>query len=138
MTHFFADFVLQSRDMGKKKSSEPKYLFAHLAIQFVAFALVATPCAYSRYHHLGGAVLYALIFSLTNAAIHGIIDWNIWRLYKAYAYKAIQKNPQHPLLTGNPAEPWKFWEDHMFYTTIGFDQMLHGLTLVILAGVFHL
>jgi hypothetical protein len=127
VTHFIADFVLQSREMGKKKSSEPGYLAAHLAVQFLAFLLVLIPFS-DR----------ALQFSFCNMVIHGIIDWNLWRLYKAYAYKAIAKNPQHPLLTGNPAEPWKYWEDHWFYTTIGFDQLLHGLTLVLLAWGFGL
>lgn len=127
-THFVADFVLQSRDMGKKKSSEPSYLAAHLLIQFMAFLLVVAFISPGM----------AVWFSFANAAIHGVIDWNLWRLYKLYAYTVIKKNPQHPLLTGNPAEPWKYWEDHWFYTTIGFDQLLHGLTLVLLAGAFHL
>jgi hypothetical protein len=125
VTHFIADFVFQSRDMGKKKSSEPIWLFKHLAIQFSAFLIALilfTP--------------WALPFALLNAAIHGIIDWHIWRFYKLYAYKAIAKNPQHPLLTGNPAEPWKYQEDHWFWVTVGFDQLLHALTLVLLAWAF--
>ena len=28
---------------------------------------------------------------------------------------------------------WKYWEDHWFYTTIGFDQLLHVLTIILLA-----
>jgi hypothetical protein len=108
--------------MGKKKSSEPGYLAAHLGIQFVAFLLVLIPFTER-----------ALYFSFANMVIHGLIDWNLWRLYKAYAFRAIAKNPQHPLLTGNPTEPWKYWEDHWFYTTIGFDQLLHMLTLMLLA-----
>jgi Protein of unknown function (DUF3307) len=127
-THFVADFVLQSREMGKNKSSNFNYLFIHLFIQMISFLIVVA--------FINADV--AVEFAISNAAIHGVIDWNIWRLYKAYAYKRIKQNPQHPLLTGNPAEPWKYWEDHMFYTTIGFDQLLHGLTIVLLAGVFHL
>ena len=127
VTHFVADGLLQSREMGKKKSSEPIWLAKHLAIQFIAFLLATV--FFTR---------YALPFALANAAIHGIIDWNLWRGYKLYAYKAIKNNPKHPLLTGSKTEPWKYWEDHWFYTTILFDQMLHGLTLVYLAGVFHL
>jgi hypothetical protein len=123
ITHFIADFVLQSREMGKKKSSDPGYLAAHLAVQFVAFFLVAAFINPDR----------AVWFAMINMAIHGVIDWNLWRFYKAYAYKAIKNNPKHPLLTGNPSEPWKYWEDHWFYTTIGFDQLLHMLTLVLLA-----
>jgi hypothetical protein len=123
MTHFVADFILQSREMGKKKSSEPEWLLKHLLIQYFAFFIVLS---FTDGHYFW--------FALLNTLIHGVIDWNIWNLYKLYAYKAIAKNPQHPLLTNNPAEPWKYWEDHWFYTTIGFDQLLHMLTLVLLAG----
>jgi len=125
--HFVADFLLQSREMGKKKSSDPHYLFQHLAIQYACFMVVLLPFAE-----------HPVYFALANAALHGIIDWNIWRLYKAAAYMRIKKYPQHPLLTNNQAEPWKFWEDHWFYATIGFDQLLHGLTLVLLAWWFGL
>ena len=126
VTHFVADFLLQSREMGKKKSSEPAFLAFHLLIQFFSFWFVLWATT---------NVQFAFVFALSNAAIHGIIDWNIWRLYKLYAYKAIAKNPQHPLLTGNPTEPWKYWEDHWFYSTIGLDQLLHGLTLIGLAAL---
>lgn len=140
VTHFVADFLLQSRDMGKKKSSEPKYLIAHLAIQYAAFTLVLAPL-YS-FH-------VAVLFSLSNAAIHGVIDWNLWRLYKASAYARILKivakkygmwsqPPENDPNVKAEIAAWQYWEDHWFYTTIGFDQLLHGLTLVLLASVFHL
>lgn len=115
--HFVADFLLQSREMGKNKSSNFKVLLHHLAIQ--------------------AAVFFPFVgykFALLNAVIHGVIDWNIWRFYKAYAYYTIKNNPEHPLLNNDPANPWKYWEDHWFYSIIGLDQLLHGLTLVILAG----
>lgn len=124
--HFIADFLLQSREMGKKKSTDPSWLIKHLGIQFLAFLLFLAPIL----------ELNAIWFAFLNAVIHGIIDWNIWRLYKIHAYRSIADNPNHPLLTGNPAEPWKYWEDHWFYATIGFDQLLHGLTLVALARLF--
>lgn len=129
VTHFVADFVFQSREMGKNKSSQPIWLLKHLSIQFGFFFGVLL---------LAAGLKVALLFALANTIIHGFIDWNIWRLYKLYAYKEIEKNPKHPLLTGNILEPWQYWNDHWFYTTIGFDQLLHGLTIVLLAGAFHL
>lgn len=105
--HFLADFILQPREMGKKKSQEPKWLAGHLAIQFLIFSVVGWK------------------FALANAAVHGVIDWNLWRFYKLSVIK------RFPDAT---AENFKFWEDHLFFTTIGFDQLLHGLTLVFLAG----
>jgi hypothetical protein len=113
--------------MGKKKSSDPGWLASHLAIQFMAFLLVLI-CS--------GRGDQCVHFALANTIIHGIIDWNIWRLYKAYVHAAIRKNPKHPLFTDGTEEPWKYWEDHWFYTTIGFDQLLHTLTIVALAKVF--
>ena len=123
VTHFVADFLMQSREMGKKKSSEPIWLLQHLIIQYCVFTIVLLP--FFDLHHV-------TLFVIFNTIIHGVIDWNIWRFYKAYAYRAIAKNPKHPLLTENPAEPWKYWEDHWFYATIGFDQGLHSITLIFL------
>jgi hypothetical protein len=119
LLHFIADFVLQPREMGKKKSEEPRWLAGHLAIQFTVFAPFTS-----------------IWFALANCTIHGVIDWFIWRGYK---YSVISRlgithmNMNAP----NIAElknSWKYWEDHLFYTTIGFDQLLHALTLVTLAG----
>ena len=125
VTHYVADFLLQSRDMGKKKSSEPRYLFAHLFIQFMLFWPVA-----------------GFKFALMNAAIHGVIDWNIWRGYKYYAYKRIAAEAAKFNLSGDDrakwiaesGKNWQYWEDHWFYSTIGFDQLLHALTITFLAG----
>lgn len=126
--HFVADFLLQSREMGKNKSSKPIVLLQHLSIQFVVFSLV-----------LG--VIYGPIqatgFALVNAMIHGVIDWNIWRGYKWFAAKRIYVDSEgvshHSLIRGGE---WCFWEDHWFYVTIGLDQLLHGLTLIYVARFF--
>ena len=127
--HFVADFLCQSREMGKKKSSDIRWLLAHLAIQFAAF------CPFTSWK-----------FALANCAIHGIIDWNIWRgykfmvgrrLYDGYgrAWKSeVQGKPHHSLMSDQGE--WRYWEDHWFYSTIGFDQLLHAITLIKLAGYF--
>ena len=119
--HFIADFVLQSREMGKKKSSEAKWLLSHLAIQFLVFI------PFTNWK-----------FALVNTIIHGFIDSNIWNGYKALAFWRIKQNPQHPLLILNDdfQDRWKYWDDHLFYTFIGLDQMLHGLTLIYVASKF--
>jgi hypothetical protein len=132
--HFIADFILQSREMGKKKSSEWRWLLAHLSIQFGIFLFVGWK------------------FALANALVHGLIDWNIWKLYKLSAHLRINKRVdlvylvkfmeegKHPKpsfkknLYKKEVAGWQYWEDHLFYTTIGFDQLLHGLTLYYLAG----
>lgn len=129
--HFVADFILQSREMGKKKSSELKWLAYHLAIQFTVFCLVGWK------------------FALANALIHGVIDWHIWKGYKIIAhYRLMRRADLSSWMNGNLNIPhevrraekygellkdFQYWEDHWFYTTIGFDQLLHMSTLVILA-----
>lgn len=143
--HFIADFILQSREMGSKKSSELKWLLKHLGIQAGIFALGSyllipdAPC------------LGYLSFIALNTLIHGLIDWNIWRGYKLIVkHKLIQDfiketnynesirktkafEVEVQKMLEARAGSFKYWEDHLFYTTIGFDQLLHGLTLVILA-----
>jgi uncharacterized membrane protein len=104
--HFVADFLLQSREMGKRKSSDYKYLFAHLFIQFIIFL-----------------PFIGVQLSLLNAAIHGIIDKNIWNLYKLFVVWNYN-------LDSESGKSFKYWEDHWFFTTIGLDQSLHMITLV--------
>lgn len=114
--HFVADFILQSREMGKRKSTDILFLVAHLGIQFFVFL-----------------PFFGLKFALLNALIHGLIDWNIWKLYK---YSVLKRSKNGSSLgiwdVGTELANFKYWEDHLFYTTIGFDQFLHTLTLILL------
>jgi hypothetical protein len=126
--------------MGQKKSSEVIWLLRHLLIQwlmfFVGLSIVIGPIA-------------AILFATANAIVHGIIDWNIWRLYKLSAHIRIKKDlaildqitVRDPMIDheGSMKEAydekvanWKYWEDHVFYSTIGFDQLLHCLTIIAL------
>ena len=155
--HFIADFILQSREMGKKKSSEPKWLLKHLGIQlgvmFIGLAIplffntmdtitAACPGCYTDAQVLGTSSIVALIvafrIAFLNALIHGLIDWNIWKLYKISAYLRIKKEAKEGNFglawIAESGKNWQYWEDHWFYTTIGFDQLLHVSTLLLLAG----
>lgn len=58
-------------------------------------------------------------FALANALIHMVIDRNIWNGYKFLRRK-------------EDKDTFKYWEDGLFYWTIGFDQLLHVVTLVVL------
>lgn len=121
--HFVADFVLQSRDMGKRKSIEFKVLLDHCSIQWLTI-------------FLGLSIVMpfydAAAISILNALIHGVIDWNIWRIYKWNAEQRIVKSvkPQDLHNLKDIRANFKYWEDHMFYCTIGADQLLHSLTLI--------
>lgn len=141
--HFIADFLLQSREMGKKKSSNIKFLCAHVGIQmlvfFVGLLLFTTPA-------------FAITFAVVNGLIHGIIDALIWKGYalivwvqrgswmkanpKAINYMVkraggIDREPTDNELKDLMKTDFKYWEDHWFYATIGFDQFLHMSTIVL-------
>jgi hypothetical protein len=113
--------------MGTRKSSEFKVLLMHLGIQFSVMT-IGLIFAYNPF-----TVFY---FALLNTLIHGVIDWNIWKLYKVSAHLRIKKQclPGDRVYYDKLVREWKYWEDSVFYDTIGFDQLLHGLTLILLAG----
>lgn len=114
--HFISDFLLQSREMGQKKSSELKWLLKHICIIFSVF-LVGLITVYSAF----------LKFSLLNAIIHMVIDANTWKFYKL---SVIKRNPTAT------TETWKYWNDPWFYHTIGLDQTLHILTIIVLWSLY--
>lgn len=154
--HFVADFLLQSRKMGERKSTDKRWLLAHLSIQFLVFFVgVFALFIYNTFSFWqpGAALEYikfgtvlALLFSGANAIVHGIIDWNIWRLYKFFTYRRllhISRNPvsmtlrpgeENPVLLKILIKDFEYWKDHWFYATIGLDQFLHAATLLLLYG----
>ena len=105
--HFIADFLLQRREVGQKKSSSLPHLAEHVFIIFVCFLPFGTK------------------FALMNAAIHMLIDACTWNAYK---FSVIKRNPKAD-------QSFEYWKDHWFYVTIGLDQLLHALTIIILLGV---
>ncbi len=140
--HFIADFPLQSRRMGKEKSEKFFVLYDHLAVHWYVFF-------FGLIFIIG--IWDAMTIANVNAVIHGIIDWNIWRAYKYRVWRwAITKSKKMGWaetggVDGGPmtkddymyvAKSFEYWNDHWFYTTIGFDQLLHGLTLVLCYGLF--
>ncbi len=126
--HFIADFLLQSREMGKTKSTKFKVLLAHIGIQYSILFI-------GLIFFIGPE--FAFKISGLNALVHGVIDWYIWRGYKWSVYSRIKQNPNHKLTwLQDGEEGWVYWEDHYFYVTIGLDQLLHGLTLIALAGLY--
>lgn len=130
--HFVADFLLQSREMGKNKSSNFSVLLDHLLIQFFVLFIGLLFCVNFQ---------DAYPIALLNMVIHGLIDWHIWRGYKVGAHYRMKRGIDKHLyetieMKEGPEVVWKYYDDHWFYTTIGFDQLLHSLTLVMLWGLY--
>ena len=118
LSHYVADWVLQSPKMGREKSSKLSVLAMHISIIFGIIFL-------GTVYFLG--VQEALKLSAINALTHAIIDWNIWRFYRVSVYlrnkdkdiKDLQKN-------------YKYWLDPVFGYFLGFDQLLHFLILYVI------
>lgn len=113
--HLVSDFLLQSREMGKKKSKELKWWASHVLITFVVF--------YFGCFWLPGK------FAMWNALLHGAVDAVTWNVY---AWTVLKRNSEIDLNVLKTT--FKFWEDHWFYVTIGVDQFLHIATLLALLG----
>lgn len=120
--HFLADFVLQSREMGQKKSTEVNWLFGHTAILwtifFIGLAQVMSPLA-------------AYQIATLNALVHALIDWNIWKLYKWQVMKRLQGLGLDDERLEYEKTHYEYWKDKGFYTTIGLDQFLHHATIIL-------
>ena len=118
IAHFVADFVFQPRDMAINKSKDLYVLGLHASINYLVFVIATVS-------FLGFDK--AIVFAGLNAFIHGLIDWYIWRGFKAFKGKTVN------------IATYQYWEKYEFWTVVGFDQLLHGLTiifaLVIVAGV---
>lgn len=157
MLHFVADWALQSKEMGREKSNKFSVLLQHAGVHLVVFFF--------------GALIFlnpaqALMFSAANAAVHAIIDWYLWRLYKLSVYHRRDK-----LIPQEKYEEWgvtpkemsyqeyiemlknkdftqvseemnwlktefKFWDDYWFGFTLGFDQMLHAIHISMFVALF--
>lgn len=155
--HFMADWALQSKEMGRQKSNKFTVLLAHAGIHFLVF-------------FFGGLLIFnpmnALLFSAANAAVHGLVDWYLWRFYKISVYFR-----RHKLIPAEKYEEWgitpkdmsyqeykqafkdqanipdteemdylrnefKFWDDYWFGFMLGFDQLLHAATLAMIIAAF--
>ena len=133
ITHFLFDFVFQSREMGKKKSGDIKYLIWHGGILFMGYMWAA----YAICNEWEDMLLMSGIIVI----IHCIQDWYIWRGYKWTVRLRLEKEWGRHLHKFPNLEPdewydkkvknFKYWEDPKFYSTIGLDQTLHFITIVL-------
>lgn len=126
--HFVADGLLQPRWMGRSKSEDFEVLLMHIAIIYAVITI-------------GMFFLVPLKIALevgaVNAFLHGMIDAMIWKLYKAitkFRLHGIGELTYHQKL--EIIKCFKYWEDKLFYDTILFDQLLHGLTLILVWRLF--
>jgi len=117
--HFVGDFLLQSRSMGRNKGKSILWLFAHVFVyttflywgwsSFIGFS------EYSLYVMFG---VYHLIF-----ITHFLTDL-ITSKISGYAYLKCTDN--------NLSKKLKYRWEHMFWSIIGLDQLIHIISLILI------
>ena len=119
--HGIFDWVLQDRQTAKNKSKKLGYLLGHLIILTVGLLVWAKV--------FSGMVLSSgFCWTISNIGVHGLIDWYIWRLYILIRRKEI-----FGLVM---PETYAYYNDHLWFCFIMLDQLLHGITYVILFEYF--
>jgi hypothetical protein len=110
--HFWADFVVQTRSMAKMKSKSVKYLTLHVlaySLMFLAILFVAHPLLMITGYKT------IILFVSFNFVMHWMTDYVSSKVSSACHVKHQE--------TKDGA-----WE-HLFWVVIGFDQLIHMVTL---------
>jgi hypothetical protein len=111
VAHFVADFVCQTDWMAQNKSKRWDALALHVAVYGAAVLAVLAP--------LG---LFGVI------ADPGTVGW-VWLAVNLCAHFV-----QDAITSRINSRLWQAKEVHWFFVSIGFDQLLHYVTLFVTAG----
>ncbi len=133
--HFIADIALQPREMGKEKSEDPIWMLGHFLILFVVFFIAGT--IVFRNHALPPEPAVSL--ALVIACVHCMQDWFLWVLYKCHIkVQVVNKVGHHSSrhTVSYAVEQWQCIKDYWFFFTIGIDQYLHYILIVVIWGMF--
>ena len=106
-THFVADFVFQSHEMSINKSKSIRWLTKHIGVYTIGWIPFTLLFM--------GLSMNALWFLLLVFATHWITDY---------------------FTSKGTSYLWKQERVHDFFVLIGFDQFIHGITLLFLIDQF--
>lgn len=115
--HGVFDWVFQDRETARNKSKCIKYLLGHLTILTVGLLVWAK--AFS-----GMVAPNDFLWVVLNILGHGLTDWFIWRIYII-----IRKKQIFSLVI---PETYEYYNDHLWYCFIMLDQLIHGVTYILL------
>jgi len=106
--HWVADFVFQNDQMAQNKSTSNKWLSIHVGM-YTAVAMLFSVSVFA----LGGRIMVVKVVTmwLLNAPLHWVTDYLTSR-WSSRLYKAERR--------------------HDFFVVIGFDQLIHHVTLAAL------
>lgn len=110
LTHWFADFVLQTDDQAKGKSKSMQCLLEH-TVTYSAFLLL--PITTIFFYECGDIILsvfLGILFTLITFLCHTYTDYFTSRIN---------------------SELWKNNMVHEFFVSVGADQVLHYLQLLL-------
>jgi hypothetical protein len=155
--HFVADWALQSKEMSRNKSLKLKVLLQHASIHLAVFAIGLLLITSFK-----NAVMFALVNAAVHAIVdwylwrgykvsvllraHLLIPaekWKEWGVSKASrlfpvltgyasAVKQLTSTELGSKVMNYLLTEFKYWDDYIFGFMLGFDQMLHGVSLVII------
>ena len=106
LTHYWADFTMQTNWMATNKSKSVKALSAHVGVYTGMMAIFAMSLALSGYFSLPGMFGFVLL----NGALHFCVDFCTSKITSRY---------------------WSQNKMHEFFAVVGFDQLLHFNCLLI-------
>lgn len=135
--HFISDIVLQSRTMGKEKSKDPMWMFAHFLLVFLTFFIAGLFVFRDMILPVEDAALLACGVAL----IHCMQDWFVWMLYRCHVkVRVVDRLTQHSGIhnhsISSAMKQWKCLKDYWFFFAIGIDQYLHYILLIGIWGMF--
>lgn len=120
--HFIADFGLQTRKMGLNKGKSLMWLSMHVGVYLITLLIFGLIFGQ---HLLDSNDMYPIFkYCLLNGAIHWVTDF-ITSKGSGYSYVQMLK------YESDNNDKKKYQWQYVFWLVIGFDQLLHIITLML-------
>lgn len=158
--HFIADWALQSKEMSRNKSLKVKVLLQHASIHLAVFSiglLLIVPAQSALMFSLANAVVHAFVdWYLWRAYKISVIlrkhllipkeKWDEWGMAPRKAklqgfdsqVKELTSTDIGAKIMNYLMTEFKYWDDYFFGFMLGFDQMLHAVSLVLIFALLFL
>lgn len=122
--HWIGDFVLQSHWMASNKSRNNEALISHVFVYTIVifFGILAYEIIFNGFIVFYRSILMLILFFIANFIAHYVTDYYTSRL-NTKLLNAELIDPEHVKIPIN-----KF---HNFFVSIGFDQWIHCITLLL-------